>query len=213
MPFDQAREIRRRGRPVEVKVQVTNTEQAILTRRRPLSRLSKRWLVHDNMMDHMTDNSEPRTGPAPTGSQRLVTFFAVNECAKAIEFYREALGAELVSKTTATDDTIMHAEMRLGDCLFQLSEPLAEFGILGPTADGNAFTITYWTDDVDAVFHRLVAAGATIMTPLDDAFSGDRMGVVRCPFGVRWCIARHDREVSAQEIEAAARAWAAAQDG
>jgi uncharacterized glyoxalase superfamily protein PhnB len=163
-------------------------------------------------MDHMTDNSAPETGPAPAGSQRLVTFFAVNECAKAIEFYREALGAELASKATAVDGTIMHAEMRLGDCLFQLSEPFADFGILGPPATGNAFTITYWTDDVDTVFDRLVAAGATVMTPLDDTFSGDRMGVVRCPFGIRWCVARHDRDVSAEEIESAARAWAASQE-
>jgi uncharacterized glyoxalase superfamily protein PhnB len=65
---------------------------------------------------------------------------------------------------------------------------------------------------VDEVFNRLVAAGATVMTPLDDAFSGDRMGVVRCPFGIRWCIARHDRDVPIEEIEAAAREWAASQE-
>src|SRR5262249_59491551 len=106
----------------------------------------------------------------------------------------------------------MHGEMRLGDCIFQLSEPAPAFGILPPPAEGNAFTITYWTADVDAVFNRLVAAGATVVTPLDDAFSGDRMGVVRCPFGIRWCIARHDRDVPIEEIEAAAREWAASQE-
>jgi PhnB protein len=158
-------------------------------------------------MDHMTDNS---SSPAPAGYQRLITFFAVNEAAKAIEFYREVLGAEVVSTTTAVDGTIMHAELRLGGCVFQLSEPMPAYGILPPPADGNAFTITYWTNDVDDVFNRLVAAGATVLTPLDDAFSGDRLGVVRCPFGIRWCVARHDRDVSAEEIEAAAREWAAA---
>jgi len=155
----------------------------------------------------MTDNS-----PAPAGYPRLVTFFAVDEAAKAIEFYRENLGAEVISKTTGTDGSIMHAELRLGGCVFQLSEPMPSFGILPPPAEGNAFTITYWTADVDDVFNRLVAAGATVMTPLDDAFSGDRIGVVRDPYGIRWCVARHDRDVSEEEIEAAARAWAATQE-
>jgi uncharacterized glyoxalase superfamily protein PhnB len=156
-------------------------------------------------MDQVTDISSGK--PAPSGSQRLVTFFAIPECAKAMDFYRDTLGAEEVSRTTAENGTIMHAEMRLGGCLFQLSEPYPSYGLLGPPAEGNNFTITYWTDDVDALYHRLVAAGATVMTPLADVFSGDRMGVVRDPYGIRWCIARHDRDVSAEEIEAAARAY------
>lgn len=156
-------------------------------------------------MVRMTDTSSP----APAGAQRLVTFFAVPDCAKAIDFYRDVLGAEVVSRTAAEDGSIMHAEMRLGGCLFQLSEPFPGYGIVGPPAEGNSFTLTYWTPDVDEVFERLVAAGATVLTPLADMFSGDRMGVVRCPYGIRWCVARHDRDVPEEEIEAAAREWAA----
>ncbi|MGC9671250.1 VOC family protein [Planosporangium sp. 12N6] len=157
----------------------------------------------------MTDNSQ---SVAPPGSQRLVTYFAVNDCAKAIEFYTETLGAEVLTRATMPDGTVMHAAIRLGDCVFELGEASPSYGLLPPPAEGNNFTITYWTADVDAVFDRLVAAGATVMTPVQDAFSGDRMGVVRCPFGIRWCVARHDRDVPAQEIEAAARAWAATQE-
>jgi uncharacterized glyoxalase superfamily protein PhnB len=161
-------------------------------------------------MDHMTDNSG---NVAPPGSQRLVTYFAVNDCAKAVEFYRETLGAELVTRATMPDGTVMHAAMRLGECVFELGEAMPDYGLVGPPAEGNNFTITYWTADVDAMFDKLVSAGATVMTPLQDAFSGDRMGVVRCPFGIRWCVARHDRDVPVEEIEAAARAWAASQEG
>jgi uncharacterized glyoxalase superfamily protein PhnB len=158
-------------------------------------------------MDHMTDNS---VSAAPPGSQRLVTYFAVNDCAKAIEFYEETLGAEVVMRVAMPDGMVMHASMRLGDCVFELGEAMPDHGIVAPPAEGNNFTITYWTADVDAVFDKLVAAGSTVMTPLNDGFSGDRMGVVRCPFGIRWCVARHDRDVPAEEIEAAARAWTAA---
>jgi PhnB protein len=160
-------------------------------------------------MAYMTDNS---ASIAPSGSQRLVTYFAVNDCAKAVEFYQESLGAELVTRATMLDGTVVHATMRLGDCVFELGEAMPDYGLVAPPAEGNNFTITYWTADVDAVFDKLVASGATVMTPLQDAFSGDRMGVVRCPFGIRWCVARHDRDVPVEEIEAAARAWAAAQE-
>lgn len=159
----------------------------------------------------MTDETAQHTGPAPAGCHSLLTFFAVADCAKAIEFYQEALGAEVVRRMDGPDGTVMHAELRLGDSMFQLSDPMPDIGIVGPPAEGNAFTLTYWTADVDAVFERAVAAGATVISPVADAFSGDRLGVVRCPFGVRWCIARHDRDVPDEEIEAAAREWAASQ--
>ena len=158
-------------------------------------------------MDYMTDTSAATTGPAPAGNHSLVTFFAVNDCAKAIDFYRDVFGAELVSRFDGPDGSVAHAEMRLGDSLFQLSDPMPAMGIVAPPAEGNGFTITFWTADVDAIYARAVAAGATVMTPLDDAFSGDRMGVIRCPYGIRWCLARHDRDVSAEEIQAAADEW------
>ena len=71
------------------------------------------------------------------------------------------------------------------------------------------FTMTYWTTDPDGVFARAVAAGATPVAEVGDVFSGDRMGVVRDPAGIRWCMARHDRDVSEEEIAAAAKEWMA----
>jgi PhnB protein len=159
-------------------------------------------------MDHMTDNS---VGVSRHGTQRLVTYFAVNDAGKAIEFYRETLGAQVLAVFDDPDGRVMHAELRLGDAVFEIGEPTPEYGTVGPPAEGNNFTITYWTSDVDAVFDRLVAGGATVMSPVADVFSGDRMGVVRCPLGVRWCIARHDRDVPFEEIAAAAREWSDSQ--
>jgi len=156
-------------------------------------------------MARMTD----KNSPAPAGYTRLTTFFAVPDCAKAIEFYREVFGAEVVRRMTAVDGTILHAEIRLGDTLVQLSEPMPALGIVGPPETGNAFTLTHWVEDPDALYEKAVAAGATALSPVDDAFTGDRMGVLRDPYGVRWCLARHDRDVPDADIEAAARSWSA----
>lgn len=140
----------------------------------------------------------------------LTLFFTVDDCAKAIEFYRAAFGAELLSGVEGPDGTIPHAEMRIGDTWFALGDPMPGHGLVGPPAEGNAFSVMYWTPDVDAVFDRAVKAGATVLSPVEDAFSGDRMGVLRCPYGIRWVIARHDRDVPYAEIESAAREWLAA---
>ncbi|RZS36804.1 hypothetical protein EV193_10638 [Herbihabitans rhizosphaerae] len=65
--------------------------------------------------------------------------------------------------------------------------------------------------NVDGIFERAIQRGATAISKPEDVFSGDRIGVLRCPFGIRWCLARHDRDVPAEEIRAAAEQWVAEQ--
>jgi PhnB protein len=158
-------------------------------------------------MTHMTDS------PAPKGSPALTTFFTADDAARAIDFYTEVFGAELVARFDGPDGKVAHAELRLGDTPFQLGEAVPGMGIVPPPAEGNNFTITFWTGDPDGLFDRAVAAGATAVSPVDDAFSGDRLGVIRDPAGIRWCLARHDRDVSPEEISAAAEKWMAEHAG
>lgn len=149
--------------------------------------------------------------PAPKGSAQLTTFFAADDAAKAVDFYVDVFGAELVARFDGPDGAVAHAELRLGDTVFQLGEPAPGAGLLPPPAEGNNFTMTFWTTDPDGVFDRAVAAGATALSPVADVFSGDRMGILRDPAGIRWCVGRHDRDVSQEEIAAAAAKWAAEQ--
>lgn len=153
-------------------------------------------------MDHMSD-----TNVAPAGYAQLSLFFAVNRASAALDFYRDVFGAAILVRMEAPDGTIMHAELEINGVRFQLSDAMPAYGIASPPAEGNAFTVTLWTPDPDGVFARAVAAGATPLSEVADVFSGDRMGVVRCPFGVRWAICRHDRDVPVAEIEAAALSW------
>jgi PhnB protein len=154
-------------------------------------------------MTHMTDN------PAPKGSPRLTTFFTTHDAAAAIDFYTGVFGAEVTARFDGPDGKVAHAELRLGDAVFQLGEAAPDAGLVPPPVEGNAFTMTFWTPDPDGVFERAVAAGATAVSAVDDVFSGDRMGVIRSPGGIRWCLARHDRDVSPAEIAAAAEKWMA----
>lgn len=146
-----------------------------------------------------------------TDNPTLTTFFTTNDTAKAIDFYTEVFGAELVTRFDGPDGKVAHAELRLGDATFQLGDSAPEMGLLPPPAEGNNFTMTFWTSDPDGMFARAVAAGATPVAAVDDVFSGDRMGVIRDPAGIRWCLARHDRDVSPEEIAEAAKKWMAEQ--
>jgi len=63
--------------------------------------------------------------------------------------------------------------------------------------------------DAEAVFTQALAAGATVRQPLQEAFWGDLHGQLDDPFGHRWNVSQHLRDVPHDEIvAAAARAFA-----
>jgi PhnB protein len=61
-----------------------------------------------------------------------------------------------------------------------------------------------FTDDVDALWQRAVEAGAEMVHPLQDQFWGDRQGQIVDPFGHKWNLAQHERDVPPEEIARAA---------
>src|SRR5436309_677360 len=79
-----------------------------------------------------------------------------------------------------------------------------EFGILSPLAiGGSATALQIDTDDADALWTRAVEAGAQVHHELADQFWGERHGQLVDPFGHRWNIARHLRNVPDEEVAAA----------
>jgi PhnB protein len=66
-----------------------------------------------------------------------------------------------------------------------------------------------YTDDVDSLWQRALGAGAEVRHPLSEMFWGDRHGQITDPFGHRWNLAQHVRDVGPEEIaRAAAEAFA-----
>jgi len=53
---------------------------------------------------------------------------------------------------------------------------------------------------VDTAFARAVGAGAVVKMPLMDQFWGDRYGQVMDPFGHKWSLASHNRDMTEEEI-------------
>ena len=140
--------------------------------------------------------------PVPEGFHSVTPAFAVKDAAKAIDFYKRAFGAEEVSRMTAPDGKVMHAEIRIGDSIIMLGDEVPGMGNVSPqTAGTTTMSLHIYVPDVDAAFDRAVKAGAKPTMPVADMFWGDRYGKLTDPFGHSWSVGTHKEDVSAQEVE------------
>jgi PhnB protein len=139
--------------------------------------------------------------PIPAGYRTITPYLTVRDAAKAIDFYKEAFGAEERSRMTLPDGKcVAHAELKIGDSIFMLSDEMPGQSC-EPSAVGESCVGFYlYVKDVDKVFERAVAAGAKVKEPLKDEFWGDRVGQVIDPAGHIWSLATHLEDVSPEEL-------------
>ncbi len=141
--------------------------------------------------------------PVPEGYHTLTPAMAVRNAERAIEFYKQAFGAEARGIMKGPDGKVMHAEIKIGDSILMMSDEFPEAGIVGPESSGGGASmgLHIYLNDVDAAFDRAVKAGATVETPVADMFWGDRYGRLKDPFGFRWSIATHTKDLSMDDMK------------
>ena len=140
--------------------------------------------------------------PVPEGYYTVTPHLIIKGAAEAIEFYKKAFGAEVRGIHSGPGNSVMHAEIKIGNSILMLNDEFPDFGSLGPKSVGGTSTVIHiYTEDSDTVFNRAVAAGAKVIMPLEDAFWGDRYGQVEDPFGHRWSIATHKEDLSDAELQ------------
>jgi PhnB protein len=139
--------------------------------------------------------------PIPDGYPRVTPYLIVDGGEAAIGFYTKVLGATERMRMPSPGGRIGHAELELGDGLIMLADEHPEMEILGPrSVGGSPVTINAYVDDVDSVFDRAIAEGATSKRPVENQFYGDRSGQFEDPFGHRWSIATHVEDVPPDEM-------------
>jgi PhnB protein len=149
--------------------------------------------------------------PIPEGYATLTTYLAVDDAAKAIEFYKRAFGAKETVRMPAPDGKIGHAELEIGDSRIMLSDPFPQSSTRPPKELGGASASVFmYAEDVDAVVQKAVDEGATVTMEVADQFWGDRFGVVTDPFGHVWSIATHVEDLTPEEIAERGKAAMAA---
>ena len=145
----------------------------------------------------------------PPGYHSVTPYLVVRGAAQALDFYARAFGAVEVLRLPM-GGLIGDAEIRIGDSIVMLADEME--GYAGPqTIGGSPVSLMIYTKDVDAMFDRAVAAGATVRRPVADQFYGDRTGVLVDPYGHVWSIATHIEDVSEDEIARRLAAMSASQ--
>ncbi len=151
------------------------------------------------------------TNPIPEGYNSVTPYLVVDDAAKAIEFYKQAFGAEEKFRMPM-GDRIGHAEIKIGDSFVMLADEFPEMDHLGPKArGGTTVSLLVYVNDVDSAFKTAIDAGAKQLKPLENQFWGDRMGSLTDPFGHQWSLATHVEDVSEEEMSTRMQAFSTAQ--
>ena len=146
------------------------------------------------------------TNSIPDGFTSITPHLIIKDCAEAIGFYKNAFSAEEIYQSKMPDGRVMHGMLRIGNSIVMVADEFPEMGAVGPnTLGGTSIALHIYTEDADKLFQQATKAGATPIMPLSDMFWGDRYGQVQDPYGHRWAIATHTRDVSSEEMQEAAK--------
>ena len=130
----------------------------------------------------------------------ITPHLAITDVAGALDFYAKAFDAEERLRLSLPDGTIAHAEMYVNGGLVTLGAAISDYGLAAPDPDQPVHVaITVFGSDVDAAYQQALAAGAASMSEPTDQFHGDRTATVRCPYGHKWILATHLRDVPPEE--------------
>jgi PhnB protein len=119
----------------------------------------------------------------------IAPFLSVRRGAAAVAFYKAAFGAEERFRIESPTGDVV-AQLAVEGAAFWLSDESPEHGNFSPeTLNGGTTRMVLTIDDPDAMFDRAVAAGARVVTPMQDDH-GWHLGRVVDPFGHHWEIGK-----------------------
>ncbi len=140
--------------------------------------------------------------PSGTASA-ITTYICTREAAKAIDWYVDVFGAvEEGDRYVDSDGRIGHASINIDGAQIMVSDAYPDYGAVSPEPGNTTatFALNLYVPDVDATLGKAEQHGAVVQRPAEDQFYGSRRGTIIDPFGVRWMIATHIREVSDEEL-------------
>jgi PhnB protein len=144
----------------------------------------------------------------PKNFRTVTPHLTIEGASNAIKFYKKAFGAKELSRMKTPDGKrLMHAMIKIGNSVVMLNDAFPEWGGKGPQAlGGSAVVVHLYVEDADKVFKKALKAGATAAMPIADMFWGDRYGLLVDPFGHRWAVATHKKNMSPAQMAKAAKA-------
>jgi PhnB protein len=139
----------------------------------------------------------------PEGYFTVTPMLIVEDAAGLLKFVKAAFGATERGVMYMPDGKVAHAEIMIGDSIVMVSDANDRF-------PGSPSALHLYVDDSDKVFNQAVAAGATVIQPIQDQFYGDRSGNVRDRWGNLWDISTHKEDVTDAQLQERMKAMAPA---
>lgn len=137
----------------------------------------------------------------PEGMHTITPHIVIRDAGRTADWYKQALGAEERGRIPVSGGKFMQIEMWFGNSAVMIADEFPEAGVLSPQSiGGNPVVLHFSTEDMDGLWRRATEAGAEIVQPLQEQFWGDRYGQLRDPFGYRWGLAQHVRDVPSDEV-------------
>lgn len=135
----------------------------------------------------------------------ITTHLIAHDAAGAAEWYTTVLGAEERGRITLPDGRLIELELWFGPSRVMIADEFPEHGALSPKTTGcTSATLYLDAPDVDALWALALEHGAEVHRPLADWFTGDRDGQIVDPFGHRWGLSQHLRDVPKETVSRAA---------
>jgi PhnB protein len=117
----------------------------------------------------------------PEGLATVNPYLHPRGAAALIDFLKAGLGGEEIERAQSPEGVVVHAKVRIGDSVIELSEAHGPYQTM-PTA------IFLYVESVDALYERALRAGAvSTQAPSDQPYG--RAGSVKDPFGTTWHLA------------------------
>ena len=137
----------------------------------------------------------------PEGYHSITPALTCKDAGRAMDFYKSVFGATEIMRMPGPDGKVMHGELRIGDSLIFVSDEFPGMSCAPTPGAMNPVYVFMYTENVDAIYNRAVAAGAKVDMPLLDQFRGDRYGKVTDPFGHQWGLAQHVEDVAPADMK------------
>ena len=139
----------------------------------------------------------------PDGYHSVQAYLMIDGVVSAIEFYKKAFGATELFCMKQTDGRVGHAEIQIGDSRIMMADENGAMDAYAPGHyGGSSVSMMIYTEDCDAMYRSAIAAGAaSVREPADQPY-GDRSSGVKDPFGYKWWISTHIKDMSQEELAA-----------
>ena len=146
--------------------------------------------------------TKPKVKAIPDGYHTITPTIHVKNVKDAVDFYTKAFGANLMYSMPGFDGkSWMHAQVKIDDSMLMIGAEHEGQSHSPESAGGVTGSINIHTKDASALAESAVAAGATLVVPVELQFWGDDWGRVKDPFGHLWDISTQKIQVPGENMQ------------